>query len=143
MWRSIIIVGLCVVMSAACTNTVYVPVETVKTVVTTVVDTVVDVRIEKEQVFVQTRDTVAEAETKYAKARAEYKAATLSLGLENKQTSIPVEVKKEIVTIHDSVPYPVEVLVEKEVRYTAWYDKAARVIAVCALLYGVCIVVRR
>lgn len=120
----------CVLVLASCTKTVYVPVETVRTVVKETRDTIIKIRPPNETQTVTTVDTVAVAETSLARARAEVSKGSLTLGISNKRDSIPVQTKVISVYKTDSVAYPVEVPVEIKVRSVTWYDKVIRWICV-------------
>lgn len=120
------VVILLVLCSFACTKTVYVPVETVRTVTKTERDTVVQVKIERESVFVRTRDTIARAETSIAEAEARVSGGQLALDLRNKDTTVAAETKVVVINTVDSIPYVVPTPVEVKVRYVAWYDKLIR-----------------
>lgn len=122
----------------ACARRVYVPVEHVTTITKTEHDTVIQVRIEKETVSVATRDTIALAETKYAEAVAVWSGqqAQLALTLQNKDVKIPVETKYIEIIRRDSVPYPVEVPVVEKVKFTPWYDKILRWVALAVIVAG-------
>jgi hypothetical protein len=89
-------------------------------------DTVVYTKIEKEVVEVVTPDTVAVAQTRYAEARAEVSRGRLTLGLRNKYDSIKVATRVIYKTVRDSIPYPIEVVKEKKVRYVTWFDRMIR-----------------
>lgn len=121
-----LVVILLVLCSFACTKTVYVPVETVRTVTKTERDTVVQVKIERESVFVITRDTIARAETSVAEAEARVSGGQLALDLRNKDAPVDVKTKIEIIHTIDSIPYVVPTPIEVKVRYVAWYDKVIR-----------------
>lgn len=121
-----LVVILLVLCSFACTKTVYVPVETVRTVTKTERDTVVQVKIERESVFVKTRDTIARAETCVAEAEARVSDGQLALDLRNKGTPVDVKTKVEIIHTIDSIPYVVPTPIEVKVRHVAWYDKVIR-----------------
>lgn len=123
----------CVLVLASCTKTVYVPVETVRTVVKEERDTIIKIRPPDETQTVTTADTVATAETSLARARAEVSSGLLTLDLRNKRDSIPVQTKVISVYKTDSVAYPVEVPVEIKVRSVTWYDKVIRWICVGVL----------
>lgn len=110
----------------ACTKTVYIPVEKKTEVVVEKRDTVVHTKIEKEVVKVVTPDTVAVAQTRYAKARAEVANGRLKLELRNKDDSIKVATRVIYKTVRDSIPYPIEVIKEKKVRYVTWFDRMIR-----------------
>ena len=120
-WVLVIVIAL-----FACTKTVYVPVETKTEVVVEKRDTVVHTKIEKEVVKVVTPDTVAVAQTRYAKARAEVAKGRLKLELRNKDDSIKVATRVIYKTVRDSIPYPIEVIKEKKVRYVTWFDRMIR-----------------
>ena len=121
-----LVVLLLVFCSFACTKTVYVPVETVRTVTKTERDTVVQVRIERESVFVKTRDTIARAETSLAEAEARVSAGQLALDLRNKDTTVAAETKIVVINTVDSIPYAVPTPIEVKERYVAWYDRVIR-----------------
>lgn len=123
----------CVLVLASCTKTVYVPVETVHTVVKEERDTIIKIRPPNETQTVTTVDTVAVAETSLARARAEVSKGSLTLDIRNKRDSIPVQTKVITVYKTDSVAYPVEVPVEIKVRSVPWYDKVIRWICVGVL----------
>ena len=120
----------CVLVLASCTKTVYVPVETVRTVVKEERDTIIKIRPPNETQTVTTADTVAVAETSLARAKAEVSKGLLTLDIRNKRDSIPVQTKVISVYKTDSVAYPVEVPVEIKVRSVTWYDKVIRWICV-------------
>lgn len=131
-----------VLVLASCTKTVYVPVETVHTVVKGERDTIIMIRPPNETQTVTTTDTIAVAETSLARARAEVSKGLLTLDLRNKRDSIPVQTKVITVYKTDSVAYPVEVPVEIKVRSVTWYDKVIRWICVGVIgmsLFGITI----
>lgn len=114
------------IVALSCTKTVYVPVEKKTEVVVEKRDTVVYTKIEREVVKVVTPDTVAVAQTHYAEARAEVSRGRLTLGLRNKDDSIKVATRVIYKTVRDSIPYPIEVVKEKKVRYVSWFDRIIR-----------------
>lgn len=120
----------CVLVLASCTKTVYVPVETVRTVVKEERDTIVRIRPPNETQTVATTDTIAVAETSLARAKAKVSKGLLTLDIRNKRDSITVQTKVISVYKTDSVAYPVEVPVEIKVRSVTWYDKIIRWICV-------------
>lgn len=120
-WVLVIVIAL-----FACTKTVYVPVEKKTEVVVEKRDTVVHTKIEKEVVKVVTPDTIAVAQTRYAKAKAEVAKGRLKLELRSKDDSIKVATRVIYKTVRDSIPYPVEVIKEKKVRYVTWFDRMIR-----------------
>lgn len=115
-----------IVLVLSCTKTVYVPVERKTEVLVERRDTIVHTKIEKEVVEVVTPDTVAVAQTRYAEARAEVSRGRLKLGLRNKDDSIKVATRVIYKTVRDSIPYPIEVIKEKKVRYVTWFDRMIR-----------------
>lgn len=115
---------------ASCAKTVYVPVETVRTVVKEARDTIIKIHPPDETQTVTTADTIAVAETSLARARAEVSKGLLTLDIRNKRDLIPVQTKVISVYKTDSVAYPVEVPVEIKVRSVTWYDKVIRWICV-------------
>lgn len=129
-----LVVILLVLCSFACTKTVYVPVETVRTVTKTERDTVVQVKIKRESVFVRTRDTIARAETSTAEAEARVSAGLLALDLRNKDTTIAAETKVVVINTVDSIPYVVPTPIEVKVRYVSWYDKVIRWAGIAVLV---------
>ena len=116
----------------ACTKTVYVPVERVRTVTNTERDTIIKIKPVKEMVYVVTRDTIARARTSYAEAEAT--SGQLALNLQNLDVEIPVETKILETFIRDSVPYPVEVTKYEKIRYVPWYDKVIRWLALACII---------
>mgnify|MGYP001217425327 FL=1 len=132
----------CVLVLASCTKTVYVPVETVRTVVKGERDNIVRIRPPHETQTVPTVDTVAVAETSLARAKAKVSKGLLTLDIRNKRDSLPVQSKVISVYKTDSVAYPVEVPVEVDVRSVTWYDKVIRWICVGVIgmsLFGITI----
>lgn len=110
----------------SCAKTVYVPVERKTEITVERRDTVLLTKIEKEVVEVHTPDTVAYARTNYAEATAHVSKNRLSLSLRNTNDNVRVSTNVIYKTIRDSIPYPVEVIKEKKVRYVTWYDKVIR-----------------
>lgn len=118
----------------ACTKTVYVPVDRVRTVTNTERDTIIKIKPVKEMVYVVTRDTIARARTSYAEAEASLTSGQLALNLQNLDVEIPVETKILETFIRDSVPYPVEVTKYEKIRYVPWYDKVIRWLALACII---------
>lgn len=118
----------------ACTKTIYVPVERVRTVTNTERDTIIKIKPVKEMVYVVTRDTIARAKTSYAEAEASLTSGQLALNLQNLDVEIPVETKVLETFIRDSVPYPVEVTKYEKIRYVPWYDKVIRWLALACII---------
>lgn len=132
-----------IVFVLSCTKTVYVPVERKTEVLVERRDTIVHTKIEKEVVEVVTPDTVAVAQTRYAEARAEVSRGRLSLGLRNKDDSIKVATRVIYKTVRDSIPYPIEIVKEKKVRYVSWFDRMIRWVGGISFLILVFAVVYR
>ena len=124
--RTAVTLVLLTLLLLACTKTVYVPVERKTTTTVEKRDTVTFVKLEKETVEVFAPDTVAVAQTRYAEARAEVSRGRLRLGLRNKDDSIKVTTRVIYKTVRDSIPYPIEVIKEKKVRYVSWFDRMIR-----------------
>ena len=125
---------LTAIILVACTKTVYVPVERVRTVTNTERDTIIKIKPVKEMVYVVTRDTIARARTSYAEAEASLTSGQLALNLQNLDVEIPVETKILETFIRDSVPYPVEVTKYEKIRYVPWYDKVIRWLALACII---------
>lgn len=118
----------------ACTKTIYVPVERVRTVTNTERDTIIKIKPVKEMVYVVTRDTIARAKTSYAEAEASLTSGQLALNLQNLDVEIPVETKILETFIRDSVPYPVKVTKYEKIRYVPWYDKVIKWAALACII---------
>ena len=123
------LVGI-VLMIAACSRKIYIPVEKTVTVTETVRDTVVQVQIEKEYVKNITPDTTSTVETKYARSTATYhgQSGLLEHDIENKQDSIPVKVVYKDREVIKEIPAPYPVEVEKKVEVPTrmplrWWEK--------------------
>lgn len=102
-----------------CTTTKYVPVNRIVRVTEQVIDTIVEVQIPEERVTNVTTDTTSVIHTSYATSTAEVIDGVLwhTLVQPSRKDSVPVQTK--IVQMTDSIPYPVEVEVEKIV-VPAW-----------------------
>lgn len=127
--KALMLVGI-VLMIAACSRKIYIPVEKTVTVTETVRDTVVQVQIEKEYVKNITPDTTSTVETKYARSTATYhgKSGLLEHDIENKQDSIPVKVVYKDREVIKEIPAPYPVEVEKKVEVPTrmplrWWEK--------------------
>lgn len=127
--KALMLVGI-VLMIAACSRKIYIPVEKTVTVTETVRDTVVQVQIEKEYVKNITPDTTSTVETKYARSTATYhgESGLLEHDIENKQDSIPVKVVYKDKEVIKEIPAPYPVEVEKKVEVPArmplrWWEK--------------------
>lgn len=127
--KALMLVGI-VLMIAACSRKIYIPVEKTVTVTETVRDTVVQVQIEKEYVKNITPDTTSTVETKYARSTATYhgESGLLEHDIENKQDSIPVKVVYKDKEVIKEIPAPYPVEVEKKVEVPTrmplrWWEK--------------------
>lgn len=127
--KALMLVGI-VLMIAACSRKIYIPVEKTVTVMETVRDTVVQVQIEKEYVKNITPDTTSTVETKYARSTATYhgESGLLEHDIENKQDSIPVKVVYKDKEVIKEIPAPYHVEVGKKVEVPArmplrWWEK--------------------
>lgn len=127
--KALMLMGI-VLMIAACSRKIYIPVEKTVTVTETVRDTVVQVQIEKEYVKNITPDTTSTVETKYARSTATYhgQSGLLEHDIENKQDSIPVKVVYKDKEVIKEIPAPYPVEVEKKVEVPTrmplrWWEK--------------------
>ena len=136
--RSLIYICIVFVL-LSCTRTVYVPVETTKTVTKTVVDTFFEVLTPAERVVNVTTDTTNTIKTLYATS-----TATVSNGIlthEIMQHARKDSVKTQTVYIHETdsvpfaVPYPV---VEEYVPSWCWVLSILAGICVCVSIYVMC-----
>lgn len=114
---------------------VYVP--EVHTVTTEVVthDTVINVRIPENYVEVTSLDTLSVLTLPFAKSRAVVNQGKLthSLGTHG-ELPTSVRIEEKIITIRDSIPYPVEVEVIREVdKPLRWWEKSLMWIGVAAI----------
>ena len=110
---------ICVVLNlilVGCKATEVVHVPTIHTVETIMRDTIVEVRIPEHYAERETRDTISELSNPFAYSRAEVSGGKLthSLGIV-KDATVKERVKVVETIIRDSIPYPVEVEVIREV----------------------------
>lgn len=140
-----IMYGYIILLVCGCAKKVYVPVEKVTTVTVTHRDTVIQFKPEKENVYIQSRDTAVYAETKYAVAEASWSGEEelLSLTLRNRNVEIPIEVQYVEIIRVDSIPRPYPVEVIKKERFVPWYTKALSAMGVATLLSIVFLIVRK
>lgn len=115
MKKILFIIGIFILFS--CSKKIYVPVEKIITEKEVVRDTVIHTTIEKEYVKNVTPDTTSTVETKYSISTATYHGDTgiLEHDIQNKQDSIPVEVKYIEKEVEKKVPEPYPVEVEKKI----------------------------
>ena len=124
---------------------VYVP--EVHTVTTEVVthDTVIVTAIPEHHDEVVTLDTLSELSNPFAYSRAEVSQGRLthSLGTHG-ELPTSVRIEEKIITIRDSIPYPVEVEVIREVREPLrWWQRSLMWIGVAAIVVASVGVYRR
>lgn len=110
------------VLCSGCTRRVYIPVERTTTTIETLVDTVVEVRLKEihDTISIETqgKDTLSYLDNEYA-----YSFASLKDGVFGHSLGIlkNAKAKDSIKVVHvlriDSIPYPVEVLVEKKLSF--------------------------
>lgn len=81
---------------------VYVPVETIRTVIQTVHDTTVNIKLVPYKVQIQTRDTTSHLENPYAISNAMWSDGYLTHSLETKSTPIPVKIQYVTTERHDT-----------------------------------------
>jgi hypothetical protein len=132
-------VGLSIGLLTSCKpveKVVYVP--KVHNVTTTIYahDTVVVVKVPETYAERVTTDTVSELSTPFAYSRAEVSGGKLSHSLgTHGELPTSVRIEEKIITIRDSIPYPVEVEVIREVaKPLRWWHKALMWIGVAAIL---------
>ena len=118
------LIYLCVPLLMACKpveKAVYVP--KVHNVVTTIYahDTVVVVEVPETYAERVTTDTVSELSTPFAYSRAEVSGGKLSHSLgTHGELPTSVRIEERVVTVTDSIPYPVEVPVYIEKEISGW-----------------------
>lgn len=114
---------------------VYVP--EVHTVTTEVVthDTVIVTAIPEHYAEVVTLDTISELSNPFAYSRAEVSGGRLSHSLgTHGELPTSVRIEEKIITIRDSIPYPVEVEVIREVaKPLRWWQRSLMWIGVAAI----------
>lgn len=93
----------------SCARTVYVPIETTRTVTTTVVDTFVEIVTPSERVVNVTTDTTSTIKTLYATSTAVVSNGILTHEIMQHERKDSVMTQTVYVHTTDSVPYPVAV----------------------------------
>lgn len=140
-WVWLLTAIMLLLMVSCAARTVYVPAYKVHRVTTTMVDTMVEVQIPEERVTNVTTDTTSVIHTSYATSTAEVIDGVLwhTLVQPSRKDSVPAKVP--IVQITDSIPYPVEVEVEKRVIPTwSWWSVG---IAALLIIVNVLMVMRK
>ena len=118
-----------ILLAGCAPRTVYVPVESVHTVIQVVRDTVIDVRLDVVHDSVTVRDTASFLENRYSSSYASFSSGFLSHSLNTKPVTIPVKVQFINTTTTDTiqVPYVVEKVVK--VNYiSSWQKTRLRVL---------------
>ncbi|MBQ2979681.1 MAG: hypothetical protein IJE18_06190 [Bacteroidaceae bacterium] len=118
-WVWLLTAIMVLLMVSCAARTVYVPAYKVHSVTTTMVDTMVEVQIPEERVTNVTTDTTSVIHTSYATSTAEVIDGVLWHRLVQPSRKDSVPAKVQIVQMTDSIPYPVEVEVEKVI-IPAW-----------------------
>ena len=98
-------------------------------------DTVITVRIPEGYAERVTTDTVSDLYTPFAHSHAEVSGGILSHSLgTHGELPTSVRVEEKIITIRDSIPYPVEVEVIREVdKPLRWWQRSLMWIGVAAI----------
>jgi hypothetical protein len=114
---------------------VFVPEVHVQTKEVVMRDTVITVRIPDGYAERVTTDTVSDLYTPFAHSRAEVSGGILSHSLgTHGELPTSVRVEEKIITIRDSIPYPVEVEVIREVaKPLRWWQRSLMWIGVAAI----------
>lgn len=124
---------------------VYVP--DVRTVTTEVVahDTVIVTAIPEHYAEIETLDTLSELTNPFAYSRAEVSRGKLThtLGIHpTAEVSQRVIVEEKIITIRDSIPYPVEVPVYIDKPMPVWQQSLIGAFLIILLFVGGCVLAR-
>ena len=116
-----------------CTKTVYVPVQSTRTVTEIIRDTTVQVQLQAIRDSATVADTLSRLENKYAYSDAIWSRGMLSHSLGIKPVDIPIEIQHKEIIRTDSIqiPYPVEV--EKIVYRVRWWQQALMWLGVALL----------
>lgn len=114
---------------------VFVPEVHVQTKEVVMRDTVITVRIPDGYAERVTTDTVSDLYTPFAHSRAEVSGGILSHSLgTHGELPTSVRIEEKIITIRDSIPYPVEVEVIREVaKPLRWWQRSLMWIGVAAI----------
>ena len=138
---SFAVIVLCMWLFQGCTpqkEIVYVPSVKTVTVETIVHDTIIETKLDEQYAERETRDTTSHLSNKYAYSDASISGGVLhhTLGIHpGASVQKEVQTKTEIITLIDSIPYPVEV---KEIEYVErklnFIEKFLMGIGVIALL---------
>lgn len=145
MKRLIYLCSLSALLACRPMEVVFVPEVHVQTKEVVMRDTVITVRIPEGYAERVTTDTVSDLYTPFAHSRAEVSGGILSHSLgTHGELPTSVRVEEKIITIRDSIPYPVEVEVIREVaKPLRWWHKALMWIGVAAIVVASVGVYRR
>lgn len=125
LWSWLLVVLLALIMLYGCTTTKYVPVNQIRHITTIERDTIVEVVTPPESVTNTTTDTTSVIATRYATSTATVSNGVLTHTLTQPERKDSVKSKTIYIQVADSVPYPVEVEVVREVVPTwCWWSLA-------------------
>ena len=126
-------------------TTIYVPTGQVKRVVTETVytDTVIVAKVPDTYAERVTTDTVSELSTPFAYSRAEVSGGILSHSLgTHGELPTSVRIEEKIITIRDSIPYPVEVPVYVDKPMPVWEQSLIGGCAIILIFVVGCVLAR-
>lgn len=126
-------------------TTIYVPTGQVKRVVTETVytDTVIVTQVPETYAERVTTDTVSELSTPFAYSRAEVSGGILSHSLgTHGELPTSVRIEEKIITIRDSIPYPVEVPVYVDKPMPVWEQSLIGGCAIILIFVVGCVLAR-
>lgn len=136
--RSLIYICIVFVL-LSCTRTVYVPVETTRTVTKTVVDTFFEVLTPAERVVNVTTDTTSTIKTLYATSTATVSNGILAHEITQHARKDSVKTQTVYINTTDSVPFAVPYpVVEEYVPSWCWVLSILAGICVCVSIYVMC-----
>ena len=130
--------------TGSCTTTKYVPVNQVRHITTIEIDTILEVVTPPESVTNSTTDTTSVIATRYATSTATVSNGVLTHTLTQPARKDSVKGKTLYIQVTDSVPYPVEVEVTKEVVPSwSWWALGVSIIAIVAIILYIMYKIRR
>lgn len=125
-------VGLLLLLLCSCATTRYVPVNQIRHITTIERDTIVEVVTPPESVTNTTTDTTSVIKTRYATSTATVSGGVLTHNLTQPARKDSVKIEKIYIQVTDSVPYPVEVEVVREVVPTwSWWSLVVSAVMLC------------
>lgn len=129
----VLIVVMCCIGS--CTTKKYVPVNQIRHITTIEIDTILEVITPPESVTNKTTDTTSVIATRYATSTATVSNGVLTHTLTQPARKDSVKGKTIYIQVTDSVPYPVEVEVTKEVVPSwSWWSLGVNIMAIVAIV---------